>query len=498
MELAAIRLNLRPRARSRPDAFKGSQRIDVLDSWNVCCWSRETVTLSSDRTHCLRIFAFALALSAFAGEGSAAESPRYVFAHYMVCFATYGETVDGYKRDIRDAQAAGIDGFALNVGAWSGPDTYYKRRVQMIYDAAEQLGSGFKLFFSIEIADTNDIVDMISSYGSRANSFKHQGRVVVSTYGQNLVDWSGGVFAPLRAGGIDCFFVPHFWPDPVRELPGYQDAVNLLNTYSNVVDGLFLFGAAGLPSQLAQSNSNYTKAVHAAGKTSMASVTPHYWGSVQNSIGRRYIESDGGEGITLQWNSIITNQPDWVEIVTWNDWSESTYLSPVDDPGTYFAGAQNPRRYSHTGYLELSKRYIAWYKTGSEPAIDRDALFYFYRTHSKSAGSSKTNDTPVSWFIGDVQDVAYTTVCLVGPAQLEIRSGGIFSTNSLLAGISHVRTPFSPGLQKFTLRRNGGEVISAQGPAIQSDIEVYDYFPATGFAYHLVSPPLRVRVMPVE
>ena len=41
----------------------------------------------------------------------AAATPHYVFAHYMVCFATYGQTIDGYKREIQEAQAAGIDGF---------------------------------------------------------------------------------------------------------------------------------------------------------------------------------------------------------------------------------------------------------------------------------------------------------------------------------------------------------------------------------------------------
>jgi len=55
-------------------------------------------------------------------------------------------------------------------------------------------------------------------------------------------------------------------------------------------------------------------------------------------------------GLISQWQSIISNQPDWVEIVTWNDFNESSYLSPVDDPGKYFSELQTPRRYSHNGY----------------------------------------------------------------------------------------------------------------------------------------------------
>lgn len=450
--------------------------------------------ISSHRwTNSLRVFIFGLVLLTLAERSPAAASPRYVFAHYMVCFATYGETLDGYKRDISEAQAAGIDGFALNVGAWSGPDWYYKARVKTIYDAAESLGSGFKLLFSVEVTNTTDIVDMVSTYANRTNSFRHGGKLVVSTYGQNGVDWSGGVFGPLKTAGIECLFVPHFWPNPVRELPSYEDAVGILNTYSNLVDGLFQFGAAGLSDQLAQCNSNYTKAVHAVGKVSMASVTPHYWGCVQNG-GRRYYESNGGEGITLQWKSIITNQPDWVEIVTWNDWNESTYISPIDDPGNYYDGVKSPRRYSHAGYLELSKRYITWYKSGSEPAIDCDSLFYFYRTHSKSAVASQTNEVPVTWFIGDVRHTIYTTVFLIEPAQLVIASGNNLTTNSLPAGISHQRTDFTPGAQVFVLQRAGKKVLSVRGPDILTQITTYNYFPASGHAYGLLPSPQNLRV----
>ena len=413
-----------------------------------------------------------------------------VFAHYMVCFATYGATVDGYKRDILEAQAAGLDGFALNVGAWSGPDTYYKERVKLIYDAAEQLGTGFRLFFSIEIVNTNDIVEMISTYAKRTNSFRYSDKVVVSTYGQNQLDWNGSIFTPLKSLGISCFFVPHFWSDPVQELPSYLDGKNLLQRYDGVVDGLFLFGAAGLPGQLAQSNANYTKAAHEAGKISMASVTPNYWGAAQYSLGRRYFESDAYEGLALQWNSIITNQPDWVEIVTWNDWNESSYISGVDDPGKYNGSdsLQTLKRHSHVGYLELSKRYIAWYKTGKEPAIERDAVFYSYRTHSKDLVAKRTNDAPVMWFLGDCQDVIYTTCTLTSPAVLEVKSGALSSTNVLPSGMSHVRVPFSAGRQIFTLRREGSEVVSVEvvsveGVPIASEIEVYDYFPATGYGY---------------
>lgn len=437
----------------------------------------------------------------FCAKATVAATPHYVFAHYMVCFATYGESIAGYQREIREAQAAGIDGFALNVGAWDDVQTYYKTRVGLLYDAAEQLGTGFKLFFSVDYEDPTNIVNMVQAYAQRTNTFHYQGKVVLSSFGHNDVlskgwvgvDWTNTVVPLLAARGINVFFIPHFWPDPVQELPNYSDAQGILRKYGTLLNGLFLFGAAGLPYQLAQCNSNYTLAAQQAGKISMASVTPHYWGCAQPTLGRRYFEFDGGEGMALQWQSIITNQPDWVEIVTWNDFNESTYVSPVGDPGQYFSGVATPRRYCHAGFLELSKRYISWYKTGQPPGIDSDALYYFYRTHPLNAAASLTNDPPVTWLLGNVRDTVYATTLLTSPAQLEIDSGTLSTTNSLPSGLSSVRTPFAPGPQKFTLWRNGAQVVSVQGPDIQMNISNYDFFPTSGFAYGKPNPPTNVR-----
>jgi glycosyl hydrolase family 71 len=432
----------------------------------------------------------------------ATQTPHYVFAHYMVCFATYGETLAGYEREIQEAQAAGIDGFALNVGAWDNVQGYYKTRVALMYNAAEQLGTGFKLFFSVDFEDPTNIVSMVEAYAKRTNTFRYQGRIVLSSYGHNDVpskgwqgvDWTNAIIGKLRQDGYPVFFVPYFFSDPVHELPDYSHAVQILNKYARILDGLFYWGAAGLAPQLAQSNSNYVAAVHAAGKVAMASVAPHYWGCKQPGSGRRYYEFDGGEGPALLWASIVTNQPDWVEICTWNDFTESTYVSPATDPGQYSSELAAPTRFCHAGYLELSRRYIQWYKTGQPPAIDSDAMYYFYRSHPKSAVAANTNDVPVTWWFGNCQDTLYATLFLVNPAQLEIDSGSNFTTNSLAAGMSQVRVPFAPGPQKLTLWRGGNQVLSVQGPDIQTNIQVYDFFPASGFAPGKPAPPNNVRV----
>jgi hypothetical protein len=65
----------------------------------------------------------------------AGDTGRKVFAHFMVCIPTYGgaSKVEDYQREIRAAQAAGIDGFALNCGGWTVRELHYKKRTRLIY-----------------------------------------------------------------------------------------------------------------------------------------------------------------------------------------------------------------------------------------------------------------------------------------------------------------------------------------------------------------------------
>src|SRR5208282_1788303 len=205
---------------------------------------------------------------------SGAQNPHYVFAHYMVCFATYGQTIDGYKREIQEAQAAGLDGFALNMGAWNNTDTYYQTNTALMYAAAEQLGTGFKLFFSVDFYDgtNSDAVGMVLSYAQRTNTFRQNGKVVLSTYDGNGMGWPA-IRSQIATNGVDTFFISYLLSIPVHELPGYADALSILSTnrWANAVDGLFLWAAAGLPDQLVQCNACYREACREQGYPFMAS-----------------------------------------------------------------------------------------------------------------------------------------------------------------------------------------------------------------------------------
>lgn len=406
---------------------------------------------------------------------------HYVFANYCVCFASYGETIEGYQREIREAQAVGIDGFVLDCGAWQN-EAHYPRRVKLMFQAAQELGTGFKYFFELYggFQNIDYIMDAVKTFGHHPNYFTQQGRLVLSTWGLDDVPWKEKVLDPLRQQGYDIFFVPAFYARPdgkAIEMPTYaMQKVNVAN-WATLVDGLFFWGASGTAEQMSASNAATTRALHEAGKLSMASVSPNYWGSTQNPD-RRYFEDHGCEGTAMQWASIIKTQPEWVELLTWNDWMEGTYLCPVADPAKYFAQLEDLRRYPHGGFLAFNAYYIKWYKSGKQPKITKDALYYVYRTHAKDAIAGA--DKPVLKQVGEVKDELNISTMLTAPAELHVFSGTTEQTFPLKKGITHLRVPFACGAQRFEVYRKGKCILKAEGDPIQQQIIKYNYFLTSG------------------
>jgi glucan endo-1,3-alpha-glucosidase len=95
---------------------------------------------------------------------------KKVFAHYLVTNQDYqGNTdptgqlkVQAYEKEIQQAQAAGIDGFALDVGSWLSEGVsseYYIAYASQMFEAAYELNTGFKLFFSADFCCGNTVSD---------------------------------------------------------------------------------------------------------------------------------------------------------------------------------------------------------------------------------------------------------------------------------------------------------------------------------------------------
>ncbi len=438
-----------------------------------------------------------------------ASAQRMVFAHYMLTNQDYQEDTDptqelkiaAYQREIREAQAMGIDGFALNAGGWFG-EPYYIRYAAQMFEAALRLHSGFKLFFSADFCCGNTLdeaEDMMRRFAGNPRYvdvyFRYKGGAVLSTFAGDKFGVAGWkkIRSDLATGAnpstrmvpnvlkvvsgapsnapLTTFLVPAFFFG--GETPAAADVVKGVSQWKSTLDGVLYWGIAGVPGShteldTVESSRAYGEALHRAGMLYMAPVALQFWGANAD----RYYEYSGAAGMRAQWMDVIErSHPEWVEIITWNDFIEGTYISPIDDPNKYANAnflvssgvpvSTTGYFHSHAGAAALLPYFIEWYKTEHKPEIKRDAVYYFYRTQLKGVDAGVPS---VAHKYGPVQDVIYITANLTVPAELRVTCGGQAHVLHLAAGSTDVETPFAAGgPPEFVLMRSGKVVATRAG-----------------------------------
>jgi hypothetical protein len=146
----------------------------------------------------------------------------------------------------------------------------------------------------------------------------------------------------------------------------------------------------------------------------------------------------------------------------------------------------DPNKYhfhSHAGATAPLPYFINWYKTGVQPAITNDSIYWFYRTQSLNANAG-TPPVSASTNFGPMADVIYVTANLAAAATLKVTSGSQVSTFNLAAGSTDVQAPFSVGTTPvFELDRSGAAVIppTSGTDQISPSPQYNDYYYSTGF-----------------
>jgi hypothetical protein len=164
-------------------------------------------------------------------------------------------------------------------------------------------------------------------------------------------------------------------------------------------------------------------------------------------------EADNGLTNRLAWQLADQQRADWVQLVTWNDYSESTAMAPSVAHGWRI--------------LDMNAYDITWFKTGTPPAIVRDALFVSFRNQPVSATpkypeTSLAHVVPTSVAPRDmVEVVAFATE----PAQVSLRAGTQVHTCDVSAGRTVCTFPLSLGSFSATMTRDGVAVATAQSDA---------------------------------
>ncbi|KAG8953476.1 hypothetical protein FRC04_002318 [Tulasnella sp. 424] len=387
-------------------------------------------------------------------------SGKLVIAH-VIFGNTYSYTPQQWIDEIKMASAQGIDGFALNFGY----DYWQSSQMQSAYDAATASGTGFKMFFSLDMSVLRcDDDDTIRSY---INKFKdHPAQLKDASGNMWITTFDGGNCKTdaqwnnvLRTNGVGIKFVPGFFND--------ETYIKMKELYPSI-NGDFWWGPAWpkYNNVIDWSEDNYR--IERGGLTKppdvyMSSVSPAFY--VHYDGRNRVLRSDD-HLYARRWEDLVShrNVVDALQIVTWNDYGESTYIGPIrkDMPSgtTWVPG------FDHTPFLQMTGYYVSAFKTGQYPTITSDKIFFWGRPHSKYA--TATNDgigRPVNWDWTD--DLLWIVLFSTGSGSLKVTMGSSSSTFSVTAGVNKFTLPLAQASSvTAVLTRNGDQVFNFQSNAV--------------------------------
>ena len=417
-----------------------------------------------------------------------------------------------YLADITEAASLGADGFSIDLGNLDTPTLDEMSRFFAAanqYDAAHPAPAGavnpsFTLFITLDCSTPGIDQGAAAAFlryaldpaYTRVKDTTGNFRPRFSTYAGAGGSWADvkprweRVLSSIKAGGVNSFFIPGFEQSPA--VPGGQaptDAQWIHGLLVGLADGCWEFannypplGIAPWPSPIPGEEAK-SAAVQTAGLYREASIRNQAWASGSNTP-RFYNEYCGGEGLDAWWTSIITVQdPPSVQILTWNDYDETSWTSNMNAGPTgvwpYLQHSSAPGFYpSRLGLQEDYKYYIQWYKTGQKPTIANDMLVAMYRVQTAAASTHPTAD-PLGGIVYSIDDtgggpnmshapdVIWLDCFLTQSATIILtQDGGYAVQRNVPAGHSHLRLPFRAGSVTLSAVRDGQTALTLTGRTI--------------------------------
>ncbi|TDC04575.1 DNRLRE domain-containing protein [Nonomuraea longispora] len=342
-----------------------------------------------------------------------------------------------FEVEVRQAIAQGLDGFIYEHHTSS--DQRWNHLPELL-DAARNVDPGFKIMLSPDFpteegASVSKVVsDVLLVKGHPSLYTQPDGSVLLAPYhgDRQPPAWWQKVRDQLSAKGMKTSLLMMF---------NYWNGSGKTQWDDHVV-GYSSWGA-NRP-EVTDAFRRASEATHQRGLTYMAPIgfedtrskELHYW-EAQNSTTLRG-----------SWKAAIDGKADWVQLVTWNDYGESQ---------------QAPSKVRGNVLADVNTYYTTWLKTGKAPAIVRDGLYYFHRSHKAGAPYDTSKQTAGKFTIpagpGPVDDVELLAF-VKEPGKLVIKQGSDVKTKEVTsAGVVSFKAPMVPGTTPvFELQRDGGTV----------------------------------------
>lgn len=339
------------------------------------------------------------------------------------------------KIDVMWAQNIGVDAFFVNMftdqanpWAWPMYTTYLK--------AAKELGTGFKVAPNIDCMGAgssgsnmaNNIINHLKNQGefSNPNQFKVNGKFLVGSFNASRcsVSYWTDLKNTFASAGLDPSLMCVFLGGAYR------------SEYDGVCDVWTDWGFRD-PFSAPSGNWN-TRYSAAAGREPIVAAISH--GDTRYKSENNAYEQRGSETLRITWEEAINTGADWAQFVTWNDIGEHSQAYP--------------NTAEQWALYDLSAYYIAWFKTGVKPVINKDALYYSHRIAKVPSGSMP------SLRAGSWSNLVEVVAFLTAPATVEIVTAEGTTKKDFEAGVQVLTAPLpASGKPKLRIVRNNNAVV---------------------------------------
>ncbi|MFK4145187.1 glycoside hydrolase family 71 protein [Streptomyces sp. NPDC004065] len=339
------------------------------------------------------------------------------------------------EREVRTARDAGVDGFTVDILSLTGTN---RHRVDLLLRAAHRVDPGFRIVLMPDMTslrtDPRALADQLAVLAASPAAHRlADGRLVVAPFKaeEHGPAWWRQVTARLREHGVATALVPVF--------------LNFRANAERFAPVSYAFSSWGNRSYTRQDDvPGNVRLAHALGKKWMQAV------SVQDTRPNQGVYDEAGNTATLRstWNHAISDGADWVQLTTWNDYSE----------GTQFA----PSLHNGHAYLDISSYYLTRFKTGAWPRIVRDTVYVTSRVQFTGTGSAARQPRLMRPRPGTAppRDQVELLTFLTAPATVSARVGAVPHACRAPIGVHAQYLPLAPGRTEAVVRRAGAAVAS--------------------------------------
>ncbi|WP_254705703.1 glycoside hydrolase family 71 protein [Streptomyces vilmorinianum] len=337
------------------------------------------------------------------------------------------------RQEIRTARDAGLDGFTLDLLSAGGRNW---DRAELLLRAAHEEDPGFRIqlmpdMTALTATTPAELADSLARLARHPAAHRlPDGRLVVSPFKaeEKEPDWWREMMRDLETRhGIRTALVPLF-----------LDFTAERERYAAISHGFSEWGARS-PGRQDGAAADAQRA-HRLGKIWMQPV------SVQDARPNQGVYDEAGNTETLRasWGAALESGADWVQLTTWNDYSE----------GTHFA----PSLHNGYAYLDLTSYYLTRFKTGDWPRIVRDTVYLTSRVQFvDDTPSARLQPQLIEPRSGTAtpRDTVEVLSFLTAPAQVRTDTGGTAGGHRAPTGVHAELLPLRPGHSSATVVRDG-------------------------------------------